>query len=245
MIESKTRGVLLDIEGTTSSISFVYDVMFPFVRKNMESFLQTHWSTDQVQQSLPLLADDLGQRTVSDWLGDGPESEQRAKVCQGVNELMDADVKATGLKQFQGFIWKDGFDSGQLVSHLFDDVAPAIRQWHAAGVDIRIYSSGSIAAQKLFFGHTMAGNLSALISGHYDTATGPKKDSQSYDMIAADFGIPAGEILFLSDVTEELEAARKAGMQTALSVRPGNSAVESGHEFMAIESFSELDFLTQ
>ena len=162
------KTILLDIEGTTSSISFVYDVMFPYVRENLESFLNENWSREDVQACLPLLKDDLAAN--DDWPAD------QADVVSGVIKLMDDDVKATGLKQLQGLIWHDGFTSGTLVAHLFDDVADAIRSWHAEGVDIRIYSSGSIAAQRLFFGHTVAGDLLPLVSAHYDTTTGNKKN---------------------------------------------------------------------
>lgn len=241
MTKSKPRGVLLDIEGTTSSISFVYDVMFPYVREHLASFLDSAWTTDELQACRPLLAKDLGKASVDDWLGCKSKSEQQDLVFDGVMALMDADVKATGLKQLQGLIWKDGFQSGQLVAHLFDDVAPAIKQWHQLGMDIRIYSSGSIAAQKLFFGHTVAGNLLEFFSGHYDTTTGPKKEPQSYEKIAADFGLPADDILFVSDVVDELKAANSAGMRTILSIRPGNSPAASNQGFESIESFSQIN----
>lgn len=242
MIEIQAKGVLLDIEGTTSSISFVYDIMFPFVRDNCAAFLETAWETDEVQACLPLLCEDLGKLSVEDWLG-GDELQQQETVYRGVIELMDADVKATGLKQLQGLIWQDGFNSGELVAHLFPDVAPAIRQWHEAGLDVRIYSSGSIKAQQLFFGHTIAGNLLDRFKGHYDTTTGPKKDVESYRKIANDFGIPAREIVFVSDVTDELTAAQSAGMHVVLSIREGNPPAAKGHGFDEFNSFASLKIL--
>ncbi len=242
MPETQIRGILLDIEGTTSSISFVYDEMFPFVRTNLNAFLENHWNAIAVQDCLPMLATDLGHAEMSGWLeADLSDQDQRAQVAQGVIQLMDGDVKATGLKQLQGLIWKDGFHSGQLVSHLFDDVAPAIKSWEQAGLDVRIYSSGSIAAQKLFFGHSVAGDLLGLLNGHYDTTTGPKKESESYVAIAAEFPMSPAEILFVSDVVDELTAASQAGMQAVLSLRSGNKPQAQDHNFRTIRSFDQID----
>ena len=126
------------------------------------------------------------------------------------------------------------------VHELLDDVAPAIRAWDKSGIDVRIYSSGSIAAQKLFFGHTVAGNLLGCLRGHYDTTTGAKKEPSSYEKISNEFGIPASEIVFVSDIVDELKAASSAGMQTVLSDRPGNKAVEDGHGFKVVSSFAEI-----
>lgn len=240
MIETRARGILLDIEGTTSSISFVYDAMFPYVRENVASFLDSDWSEPSVQACLPLLAQDIGQDSVEHWLGSLSVAQQKAEVVQAVNGLMDADLKATGLKQLQGLIWKNGFHRGQLVAHLFEDVATAIRNWTNAGVDVRIYSSGSIQAQKLFFGHTVAGNLLELLSGFYDTTTGPKQSVESYQKIASEFACAPAEILFISDVVEELVAAKAAGLITMLSLRPGNKPVDEDHGLSTIESFSEI-----
>ncbi len=235
------KGILLDIEGTTSSIRFVYDVMFPYVRQALDDFLSNHWNSDELQDCLPLLAEDLGFDSVDAWLGDKDESGRQLAVSRAVVQLMDDDVKATGLKQLQGIIWRSGFHSGQLVSHLYDDVEPAVRAWNAKGLDVRIYSSGSIAAQKLFFGHTVNGDLLDQFGGHYDTTTGSKKESSSYEKIAADFGLPAQQILFISDVPEELDAAESIGMRVRLSKRPGNKPVDDQRwDPVAIDSFSAL-----
>lgn len=234
------KGVLLDIEGTTSSISFVYDVMFPYVRENMDAYLSQNWDSPALQKCLPTLANDVGKQDVATWLS-GSASENQTAVSQAAIGLMDADVKATGLKELQGLIWKSGFHSGQMVAHLFDDVADCIKSWKANQLDVRIYSSGSIAAQKLFFGHTVAGDLLDQFSGHYDTTTGNKRDKSSYTKIADEYGLQASEILFVSDVVEELEAAAAAGMQTVLSVRDGNQPVPANHGFSAISSFAELN----
>jgi enolase-phosphatase E1 len=137
-------------------------------------------------------------------------------------------------------IWRAGFDSGALRAHLFDDVPPALGAWQAAGRDVRIYSSGSVTAQKLFFGHTIAGNLLDLFQGFYDTTTGPKKEAASYEKIAAEFGFSATQIIFLSDVAAELNAARAAGLQTALCRRLGNAPVAPGHGHPEITDFREI-----
>ncbi len=225
------RGVLLDIEGTTSAVAYVYDVMFPFARKALSDYLSANWNDPALDGVKKQFAQDAGVDGYEDW----PELRNEAV------RLMDGDVKATGLKQLQGLIWEDGFRSGELRAHVFDDVPPAIEAWRDAGVDVRIYSSGSVHAQKLFFGHSEAGDLLPHFSGHYDTTTGPKREAASYTAIADDWGIEPSKILFLSDVTEELNAARAAGLQTALVNRPGNAEptpAEPPHT--TIESFAEL-----
>jgi len=233
------RSSLLDVEGTTSSIRFVYDVMFPFVRRNLVDYLDHNWDSPALQQCLPLLAADIGQ-TPESWL-DEDATEAQSQVARAVTRLMDSDVKATGLKKLQGAIWKNGFESGELVAHVYDDVEPAIRKWKADGIDVRIYSSGSVEAQQLFFGHCLAGNLLELLTAHYDTTMGAKIESSSYAAIAADAGFPAGEMLFVSDVVQELEAAGSAGMQTVLSVRPGNQpAPDWGGR--RIRRFDEIEY---
>ncbi|HZL90702.1 MAG TPA: acireductone synthase [Pirellulaceae bacterium] len=232
MIPFRGRGILLDIEGTTSSVSFVYDVMFPFVRRELDRYLDAHWGQPALAAACRQIARDASHDN---------RAADRSWIRGEVLRLMDGDVKATGLKQLQGLIWEDGFKSGEMKAHVYDDVPPALRDWHARGIDIRIYSSGSIQAQKLFFGHTIAGNLLPLLSGHYDTTTGPKKEAESYRTIAADFGLAPSDILFLSDVPAELDAARTAGMQTALVLRPGNAAVPGGHGHAEIAGFADLN----
>jgi enolase-phosphatase E1 len=237
MFEFSGRGILLDIEGTTTSISFVYDVMFPLVRRELSGFVQSQWGQQDVIVALDRLAVDQGYGALGDWL---KKCGDLNGLCEDVNRLMDDDVKATGLKTLQGLIWDEAFRCGELKAHLYDDVPPALAAWKSAGVDVRIYSSGSIHAQKLFFGHTEKGDLLHYFRGFYDTTTGPKKESASYSKIAGDFGLPAGEILFLSDVPAELDAARSAGMQTALAKRPGNAVVNAGHGHAEISSFADI-----
>lgn len=231
--------ILLDIEGTTSSIDFVHEVMFPFARKRVPDFVTSNWDSDDLNGCIELLANDLGKSSVESWLSGDTETNQQT-VIDAVTDMIDNDVKATGLKQLQGIIWKSGFHSGEMVAHLYDDSAPAIKEWKKQGLDLRIYSSGSIAAQKLFFGHSVAGDLLNLFSAHYDTTTGPKKEAESYRKIAADVGVDANQIVFVSDVPAELDAAAEAGLQTVLSIRPGNAAVENVDDYQAIQSFASL-----
>ena len=243
MIPFSGRGILLDIEGTTSSVRFVYDVMFPAVREQLERFLAETWESPETRAACEVIANDAQYASVDDWfevLQASADQTRQAMVRTEVLRLMDADAKVTGLKQLQGLIWQRGFENGELRAHVYDDVPPALQDWHRAGLDVRIYSSGSIQAQKLFFGHTEQGSLLAYFRGHYDTTTGPKREASSYSAIAKQFEFPAAEILFVSDVPAELDAARQAGMQTALCIRPGNAAVKSGHRHAELRSFAEI-----
>ncbi|MBP90574.1 MAG: acireductone synthase [Planctomycetaceae bacterium] len=239
MLEFSGRAILLDIEGTTSSVRFVYDVMFPFARRELETYLREHWGEDDLADACEQIARDLGHDSLLSWAGDG-DGHARQLVQGEVIRLMDGDIKATGLKQLQGLIWRSGFESGEMKAHVYDDVPAALAAWNEAGLDVRIYSSGSIAAQKLFFGHTIAGDLLHQFRGHYDTTTGPKKEAASYEQIASAFGLPADEILFISDVIAELEAARAAGAATALTLRPGNAEVAADHGFDELTSFEQV-----
>ncbi len=243
------RGILLDIEGTTSSISFVHDVMFPYVLQRLDGFVQQQWDRADVQAACQQLAADAGHTSLDQWCStqaagqSGGDTRQRAQrlVIEEVRSLMSSDIKATGLKALQGLIWHDGFHSGELQAHVYADVLPAIRAWRAAGIDVRIYSSGSIAAQKLFFGHIDGhGDCLTLFSGHYDTTIGGKKERESYVRIAADWGLNPAQILFISDIAAELQAAADAGLQTRASVRPGNAALPDDCSALQIDSFDQV-----
>ena len=250
---ANVRGILLDIEGTTSSISFVHDVMFPYVLERLEPFLQDHWQREDVQAACQQVARDAGHTSLDSWCEQQPTTSPQADndqierdlVSKDVRRLMAADVKATGLKALQGLIWEGGFHSGELRSHVYSDVLPAIRQWRKAGIEMRIYSSGSIAAQKLFFGHVDGeGDCLSLFSGHYDTTIGGKKESGSYRRIADNWGLSPQSILFISDIAEELESAAAAGLQTRASLRPGNAALPDDLPIKSIRSFAEIDVQT-
>ena len=240
MIPKNVRGILLDIEGTTSSVSYVYEVLFPFAREHLDSFLHERWEAPGTIRALNQLARDAGATSFVDWTSDDSLAEARDRVRSEVLGLMADDVKSTGLKELQGLIWRGGFESGQLRAHVFPDVPSALKTWANRGLDVRIYSSGSVAAQQLFFAHTEVGDLSALLRGYYDTTTGPKREATSYRRIAEEMHLPPPSMLFLSDVVAELDAARAAGMQTRLVVRPGNAPAPEGHTHALIRSFDEL-----
>lgn len=233
------RGILLDVEGTTSSVSYVYDVMFPYARRELEAYLQNNWNLPALQDAAEQIAKDAGQTSLAAW-SDGTGIDSLQLVRDEAIRLMDADEKATGLKRLQGLIWQRGFESGELKAHVYPDVPPALAACRSLGIDLRIYSSGSIHAQRLFFAHTEAGDLLPLLSGHYDTTTGPKRESASYLSIASDWGLEPAEILFLSDIVAELDAAKQAGLQTVLVNRPGNAPVDANHGHRVIDSFGEL-----
>ncbi len=233
MISFAGRGILLDIEGTTSSVKYVYEVLFPFARTHLEEYLCRRWD----DPALARARDQIGLDAATTFPADLQSG--LAPLCREVNRLMDGDVKATGLKELQGLIWQEGYDAGTLTSHVYPDVAVALRRWAAQGLDVRIYSSGSVGAQKVFFAHTDAGDLLPLLRGHYDTKIGAKRDAASYRKIVADMRLSSGEVLFLSDVTAELDAAAEAGLRTGLVVRPGNTAAPT-HTHSVITDFGQI-----
>jgi enolase-phosphatase E1 len=236
------RAVLLDIEGTTTSISFVYDVLFPYARMNMQTFLEAQWSTPDVRADVALLR----KQAIEDHeAGENPPMISNGDDCDPSQAVasalwqMEHDRKTTGLKSLQGKIWKAGYQSGELKGHLYPEVADAITRWVAEGIPVYIYSSGSVAAQQLLFGHSMAGDLRPSLSGYFDTTTGPKKQASSYSTIAEKIACNPTHLLFLTDSLAEAEAAREAGVQVMLSSRPGNPAVPE-HDFPVITSFEDI-----
>lgn len=190
----RARAVLTDIEGTTSSIAFVTDTLFPYARDRLAGYVAGH-----PEQVAPLL--------------DAVCAEEPGDPVETLLRWIDEDRKATPLKTLQGLIWAEGYADGTLKGHVYADAADALRRWHAAGLRLYVYSSGSVAAQKLIFGHSDQGDLTPLFSGYFDTVTGPKREPGSYRHIAGAIGLPPGEILFLSDNTREIDAARAAGLQ--------------------------------
>lgn len=200
------RAIVTDIEGTTSSLSFVHEELFPYSRARLE-----HWVAAHPQQAAPVLDQVRA------------EAGDPALDVQGCVRLLlewhDADRKIGPLKALQGMIWADGFAAGELTGHVYADAAEGLRRWHAAGIALYIYSSGSVAAQKLIFGRTEYGDLTPLFSGYFDTAVGAKQEAAAYRRIAEEIGLPPSEVLFLSDVEAELQAARDAGMAALLLAR--------------------------
>jgi enolase-phosphatase E1 len=241
----QARCVLLDIEGTISDIRFVYDVMFPYAKSNIVRFLSGSWSTPAVQDAIRTVTKDAGTIAVEDWLGPDWKTgsvHALAKLNEHLQQLMSTDSKATGLKQLQGMVWQNGFESGALRAELFADVLPALEQWKASGLDLRIYSSGSVLAQRMFFKYTTLGDLTDLFSAYYDTTIGTKRESESYSRIATESQYDPSEIVFVTDVHAELIAASQAGMQVVASVRPNNVPLPSEFAGLTITSFSQVEF---
>ena len=191
------RAILTDIEGTTSSITFVTETLFPYARARMADYVAAH------------------PETVVDVPGDDPVATLLGWI--------DIDAKETPLKTLQGLIWAEGYADGTLRGHVYPDAVAGLRRWHAVGLALYVFSSGSIAAQKLIFGHSVAGDLTPLFSGYFDTTTGPKRAIESYAKIADAIGLSAGDILFLSDTPAEIAAARGAGMAALLIDRDGRA----------------------
>ena len=241
MIRFTGRAILLDVEGTTSSVRFVNEVLFNYARQMLDSYLRSHWDTDEQVRAREQIAHDAGAESFAAWSRDEPRQQARERLKREVLRLMDRDAKTTGLKELQGLIWREGFEAGKLRAHIYPDVVPALRRWNEAGIEVRIYSSGSITAQRLFFGHTDVGDLTPLLKGHYDTTIGPKRSHESYAKIAADMAVAPEQILFLSDTSAELDAARAARLQTALVARPENAAPADGHAHPVIGDFSEVE----
>jgi enolase-phosphatase E1 len=227
------KAILTDIEGTTSSISFVKDVLFPHARAALPGFVAAHGAEPEVRRWLDQVATEHGAMC---------DDRMIVEVLQG---WIDADRKHTALKALQGMIWKAGYAGGAYAAHVYPDAAKQLRAWHAAGHALYVYSSGSVAAQKLFFGHSEAGDLSALFSGWFDTEVGGKREAESYRRIVAAIDRAPQDVVFLSDVVEELDAARDAGLGTVLVDRredypqPRRGDAANGHRRVA--SFAEID----
>jgi enolase-phosphatase E1 len=224
------RLVLLDIEGTTTPIAFVHDVLFPYARARVRGWLSARPSTDP---ELKAIVDGLRREA-----NDAREWSLDAIVAH-VHALMDEDRKSTALKRLQGHIWHEGYASGVLKSDVYPDVPIALARWTRAEIGVGIFSSGSVLAQQLLFAHSTAGDLTRFLRWHFDTSVGPKVEADSYRRITAAVGVAAREMLFVSDVTRELDAARQAGLETRLAVRaPAAPPAISVHE--AIATFDEL-----
>jgi enolase-phosphatase E1 len=222
------QAILTDIEGTTSSISFVHDVLFPYATSALPSFIREHRDEPDVVR----LLDDTRSET-----GD-PESDVE-RLIDTLLAWIDEDRKATPLKALQGLVWEHGYRTGSFTGHVYDDAVRGLRRWHDAGIPLYVYSSGSTKAQQLLFGHSDAGDLTPMFSGYFDTRVGHKRDEASYAAIAESTGRPPGEILFLSDVAEELDAAETAGMRTIQIVRDD----DIGHgRHRQVHDFDEIIF---
>jgi enolase-phosphatase E1 len=262
MIEARTKLYLLDVEGTVAPLSLVTEQLFPYARAHFEEFL---WRV--VPETTNLKPGDNPEGTIfmdmmmltmenrNETDPDAPRilptevaNQQTVsmspaygipRILKYIYWLMDRDRKSTALKSLQGKIWKAGFESGELRGTLFADVADAFARW-SSNARVAIYSSGSVEAQQLLFRHSIYGDLTPLIAGYFDTRTGAKATSTSYAVIAAEMAVAPDQVMFLSDVVRELDAAREAGCQTRLAVREGNAPIEDAHRHAVVESFTAL-----
>ncbi len=226
------RAILTDIEGTTSSISFVKDVLFPYARRALPGFVAARGREPGVRKWLDMVALENGGAC------------QDSVIVEVLQGWIDEDRKHTALKALQGMIWADGYRSADFTSHMYPDAAPALRRWKQAGLRLYVYSSGSVPAQRLLFGHSDAGDLTELFSGWFDTEVGGKREAASYERIGESIGLPGQDILFLSDVVEELDAAREAGLGTVLLDRredyPQPREGEATHGHVRATSFEQI-----
>lgn len=235
----KTRAILLDIEGTTTPIDFVHKTLFPFARERMLDFVRDNFARLQ-DEIASLHAEHKHDAQKGEPLAPFDETSAES-VAEYLIYLIDRDRKSTALKSIQGQIWRAGYEAGALHGEIFDDVLPAFERWKNEGKTIAIFSSGSRLAQKLIFGFSVAGDLTSFISAYFDTTTGAKKEPESYRKIADSLSFPPVEILFVSDVLAELDAAFEAGMQTGLSLRPNNPPINEPTAHLTINSFDELE----
>lgn len=244
---TRIRGILLDIEGTTTPIAFVHEVLFPYARSRVSNYLAEHSDTAETLADLAKLRDehaaDVKQNLRPPELVMGPSDAEIDSFVAYVYWLIDRDRKSTGLKSLQGKIWRQGYLEGTLKAPLFADVLPALERWHREGLKISIFSSGSSLAQKLLFAHTEAGDLTRFIDNHFDTKIGLKTDVESYHRIEMVLCLPARGILFISDVVAELDAASAAGMETLLCIRAGNHPQPHAERYQNIQSFEEIPAL--
>lgn len=225
------QAILTDIEGTTSSISFVKDVLFPYAAEHLDGFVKSHLQHPDVQQAL---------RDTAQLCGKNPDDLNAL-----LNQLQDwlrEDKKITPLKTLQGLIWQAGYEQGDYQAHMYEDATDCLRQWHAQGLPLYVYSSGSVYAQKLFFANTVDGDLLPLFSSHFDTTTGSKQEASSYEKISRALHIDAGNILFLSDIEAELDAAKTAGMQTCWLVREQSTSIAQA-KHNAVRDFYQIKLL--
>lgn len=227
-----TTTILTDIEGTAGSISFVREVLFPYARRELPRFVREHGKEPEVRRWLDQVATEHGAMC---------DDAVIVEVLQG---WIDEDRKHTALKALQGLMWTEGYRRADFTAHVYPDAVDGLRRWHAAGHPLAVYSSGSVPAQKMFFGHSDAGDLLPLFEAFFDTEVGGKREAASYARIASELGREPGSILFLSDVVAELDAARDAGLRTVLVDRledypqPRTGDACNGH--LRVESFDAI-----
>ena len=238
------HAILLDIEGTTTPIAFVFEVLYPYARRHLRPHLEQHATSPDYAALFDRFRDehssdrDAGE-DVPAWI-DGPPAARLDAVASYCEWLVDRDRKSTALKELQGKIWEEGYRRGELVADVFPDVPHALERWRARHLRMGIFSSGSVLAQQLLFRHSSAGDLTSYLQCYFDTTIGKKTDTESYRRIARAMSLSPEAVLFVSDVTSELDAARRADMHTTLSMRPGNKPPPADHRHRVIQTFDGL-----
>jgi len=221
------KAIITDIEGTTSSLSFVKDVLFPYSRKHLPDYVRSHLDEAKIVSILKDVSKEAGKTLDTD---------------QAINQLLQwitEDKKVTPLKSLQGLIWEAGYKQGDFNGHIYQDAADMLKAWKDKGLDLYIYSSGSVYAQKLLFKHTVYGDLTPLFSGYFDTHIGGKRDASSYRNIAEQIVCPPNRLLFLSDIKEELDAAKEAGFNTIWVCREGELDEQANHQ--QVSNFNQIN----
>lgn len=226
MSNSTVHAIVTDIEGTTTDINFVHKVLFPYAHAKLPDFLRANADTPAVVEQIDAVRSEMG----------APDATLETVIAQLLHWI-ETDQKVTPLKALQGMVWADGYQRGDFKGHLYSDVAPTLRQWKDLGKALYVYSSGSVQAQKLLFGYSDAGDLTPLFSGYFDTHIGHKREATAYQRIVAELDLPPAAVLFLSDVIEELDAAKQAGMQTLQLVREGT---QPGNTHACVTRFDEI-----
>jgi enolase-phosphatase E1 len=221
--------ILMDIEGTTTSISFVHEILFPYSKKYLQSFVHKNKDFSPTKEIIEETKQTAREEESLELDEDG--------VIQKLIDWINIDRKHKALKQLQGLIWEEGYQSGELKGHVYDDVPPALKKWHEQGLKLGIYSSGSVEAQRSLFGHSLFGDLNSYFTHHFDTLVGHKRDPLSYQTILSHINEEACDVLFLSDISQELSAAQVAGMKTLQLVRLGEIPIE-GHR--QIHTFNDV-----
>jgi enolase-phosphatase E1 len=221
--------ILTDIEGTTSSIHFVHEVLFPYAAKNLPEFIRNNHAEPEVSSALQDVAALAGIAA----------NDLEALISQLLRWISD-DKKVTPLKSLQGLVWEHGYRNGDYQAHIYADALASLQAWHQQGLDLYVYSSGSVYSQKLFFEFNEGGDLSSLFKGYFDTVTGAKRETESYQKIQKTIGKPASEILFLSDIVEELDAAAEVGMHTAWLQRDA-AKIEHHPHHRCVRSFADIE----
>lgn len=238
------KAILTDIEGTTTSIGFVHEVLFPYSSRELENFISSRADEPYVNQIIWQVLNYGPDANLSEHNAcQGPMARLKPDQIQKATEILRhwirLDLKIKPLKDLQGMIWRTGYETGAYQGHIYQDAYEKLCTWHQAGIPLYIYSSGSVTAQKLLFGFTPYGDLNYLFSGNFDTNIGGKKEKESYRKIVNKINLPAENILFLSDITAELDSARDTGLQTAHLVRDAQPNLQALH--LQVKDFFELN----